>query len=207
MSRTFSPGRYIFRILFELLTLPCLSSSYSKVSWPHLRYFLQKKKKISEFHCVSLALLANSGAQSSFLVRFLLLPMIRSVLANMHEMEKLLQKTDDINWTVVRPPGLKNLPASGRIRRAGCICQALCYVTNEIKLPFCLESLFKVQKAASGLPENMREKKQREKKSQLNRIQFYRHGCWCVTFSVLLRYFLGRLYPTSWSKQGDPSFN
>lgn len=90
--------------------------------------------------------------------------MIRSVLANMHEMEKLLQKTDDINWTVVRPPGLKNLPASGRITRAGCICQALRYVTNEIKLPLCLESLFKVQKAASGLPQNMREKKTEGKK-------------------------------------------
>lgn len=30
----------------------------------------------------------------------------------MHEMEQSLQKTEDINWTVVRPPGLKNLPAS-----------------------------------------------------------------------------------------------
>lgn len=116
-----------------LWALPCLSSSYSKVSWPHLRYFL-KKTQNSEFHCVSLSLLANSGVQSSFLIRFLLLPMIRSVLANMHEMEKLLQKTDDINWTVVRPPGLKNLPASGRITRAGCICQALRYERD--KAPF-----------------------------------------------------------------------
>lgn len=58
-------------------------------------------------------LLANSGTQSSYLIRFLLLPLIRSVLANMYEMEEFLQKTEDINWTVVRPPGLKNLPASG----------------------------------------------------------------------------------------------
>uniref|UniRef100_A0A8C6MK63 NAD(P)-binding domain-containing protein n=1 Tax=Nothobranchius furzeri TaxID=105023 RepID=A0A8C6MK63_NOTFU len=55
----------------------------------------------------------NSGAQSSYLIRFLLLPMIRSVLNNMYEMESFLQKTQDINWTVVRPPGLKNLPATG----------------------------------------------------------------------------------------------
>lgn len=54
----------------------------------------------------------NSGSQSPFLIRFLLLPMIRSVLTNMYQMEQFLQQTTDINWTVVRPPGLKNLPAS-----------------------------------------------------------------------------------------------
>lgn len=63
---------------------------------------------------------ANSGTQSSYLIRFLLLPLIRSVLSNMYEMEQLLQKTEDINWTVVRPPGLKNLPATGKSRRRGC---------------------------------------------------------------------------------------
>nr|XP_004575692.2 uncharacterized protein At2g34460, chloroplastic [Maylandia zebra]XP_004575693.2 uncharacterized protein At2g34460, chloroplastic [Maylandia zebra] len=56
----------------------------------------------------------NSGTQSSYLIRFLLLPLIRSVLSNMYEMETLLQKTEDINWTVVRPPGLKNLPATAQ---------------------------------------------------------------------------------------------
>lgn len=56
----------------------------------------------------------NSGSQSSYLIRFLLLPMIRSVLTNMHEMEQLLKKTEDINWTVVRPPGLKNLSATAQ---------------------------------------------------------------------------------------------
>ncbi|CAK6959713.1 flavin reductase (NADPH)-like [Scomber scombrus] len=56
----------------------------------------------------------NSGTQSPYLIRFLLLPMIRSVLTNMFEMEQFLQKSDDINWTVVRPPGLKNLPASAQ---------------------------------------------------------------------------------------------
>ncbi|KAK6312934.1 hypothetical protein J4Q44_G00162810 [Coregonus suidteri] len=56
----------------------------------------------------------NSGTQSSYLIRFLLLPMIRSVLSNMFEMEHFLKKTPDINWTVVRPPGLKNLPATAK---------------------------------------------------------------------------------------------
>ncbi|KAM9360425.1 flavin reductase (NADPH)-like [Symphorus nematophorus] len=56
----------------------------------------------------------NSGTQASYLIRFLLLPIIRSVLTNMHEMEQFLQKTEDINWTVVRPPGLKNLPSSAQ---------------------------------------------------------------------------------------------
>lgn len=70
-------------------------------------------------HCLLFYLLfsANSGTQSSYLIRFLLLPLIRSVLSNMYEMEQFLQKTEDINWTVVRPPGLKNLPATGKSRQ------------------------------------------------------------------------------------------
>lgn len=56
----------------------------------------------------------NSGTQSSYFIRFLLLPLIRSVLTNMYEMEHFLKKTEDINWTVVRPPGLKNLPATAQ---------------------------------------------------------------------------------------------
>lgn len=56
----------------------------------------------------------NSGTQMSYLIRFLLLPMIKSVLSNMFEMEHYLTKTEDINWTVVRPPGLKNLPATAK---------------------------------------------------------------------------------------------
>ncbi|XP_029367377.1 flavin reductase (NADPH)-like [Echeneis naucrates] len=56
----------------------------------------------------------NSGTQSSYLIRFLLLPMIRTVLTNMYEMEQFLQNTEDISWTVVRPPGLKNLSASAQ---------------------------------------------------------------------------------------------
>lgn len=41
--------------------------------------------------------------------------MIQSVLTNMYEMESLLNKTEDIDWTVVRPPGLTNAPATGRM--------------------------------------------------------------------------------------------
>ncbi|XP_019731719.1 flavin reductase (NADPH)-like [Hippocampus comes] len=54
----------------------------------------------------------DSGTQSPYLIRFLLLPLIRSVLSNMWEMEQDLRQVDDINWTVVRPPGLKNMPSS-----------------------------------------------------------------------------------------------
>ncbi|KAL4660451.1 hypothetical protein GN956_G524 [Arapaima gigas] len=56
----------------------------------------------------------DSGTKSSFLIRFLLLPMIRNVLNNMYEMETFLMKTKDINWTVVRPPGLRNEPATAK---------------------------------------------------------------------------------------------
>ncbi len=58
---------------------------------------------------------ANSGSNSPFLIRWMLLPMIRSLLNNMYEMENFLKQTDDINWTVVRPPGLKNIPTTGGI--------------------------------------------------------------------------------------------
>lgn len=76
---------------------------------------------------------ANSGTQSSYLIRFLLLPMIRSVLSNMYEMEQSLAKTQDINWTVVRPPGLKNLPATGE-RGAAELLKALKGVSDHIHL-------------------------------------------------------------------------
>lgn len=56
----------------------------------------------------------DSGTQASYLIRFLLLPMIRSVLSNMYEMETFLKNNNDISWTVVRPPGLKNQPASAK---------------------------------------------------------------------------------------------
>uniref|UniRef100_A0A8C1M0I1 NAD(P)-binding domain-containing protein n=1 Tax=Cyprinus carpio TaxID=7962 RepID=A0A8C1M0I1_CYPCA len=57
----------------------------------------------------------NSGSNSSYFIRFMLLPMIRSVLNNMYEMENFLKQTEDINWTVVRPPGLKNTPTTDAV--------------------------------------------------------------------------------------------
>ncbi|CAB1319529.1 unnamed protein product [Coregonus sp. 'balchen'] len=56
---------------------------------------------------------AMREAKSSYLIRFLLLPMIRSVLSNMFEMEHFLKKTPDINWTVVRPPAKEFLTHEG----------------------------------------------------------------------------------------------
>lgn len=83
------------------------------------RRYLGRWFAILDFHCFVLFFKANSGTHSSYLIRFLLLPVIRSVLSNMYEMEQFLQKTEDISWTVVRPPGLKNLPASGESRQVG----------------------------------------------------------------------------------------
>ncbi|XP_030647453.1 uncharacterized protein At2g34460, chloroplastic [Chanos chanos] len=56
----------------------------------------------------------DSGSKASFAIRYLLLPMIRSVLTNMYEMENYLKKSEDINWTVARPPGLRNAPATDK---------------------------------------------------------------------------------------------
>uniref|UniRef100_A0A8C5ABL3 Flavin reductase (NADPH)-like n=1 Tax=Gadus morhua TaxID=8049 RepID=A0A8C5ABL3_GADMO len=54
----------------------------------------------------------DSGAGAPLVVRYVLLPLIRSVLTDMFHMETALQGVHDLNWTVVRPPGLQNLPAS-----------------------------------------------------------------------------------------------
>ncbi|XP_028834230.1 uncharacterized protein LOC114789220 isoform X2 [Denticeps clupeoides] len=43
-----------------------------------------------------------------------LIAMTSCVLTNMYEMENFLKDTDDINWTVVRPPGLKNESATAK---------------------------------------------------------------------------------------------
>ncbi|XP_053107825.1 uncharacterized protein LOC128325934 isoform X2 [Hemicordylus capensis] len=57
----------------------------------------------------------ESGQNASILVRFLLLPLIRSVLTNMYQMENYLkEECSDLNWTVVRPPGLQNVPATDK---------------------------------------------------------------------------------------------
>nr|XP_006626656.1 PREDICTED: uncharacterized protein At2g34460, chloroplastic-like [Lepisosteus oculatus] len=56
----------------------------------------------------------NSSTNAGYMVRFLILPMIRSLMNNMYEMETVLSKTEDINWTVVRPSGLTNEPATAK---------------------------------------------------------------------------------------------
>ena len=53
------------------------------------------------------------------MIRWILLPIIRSVLTDMFRMETALKEVHDVNWTVVRPPGLQNLPASGRNHSTG----------------------------------------------------------------------------------------
>ncbi|MEQ2216578.1 hypothetical protein XENOCAPTIV_018631, partial [Xenoophorus captivus] len=77
-------------------------------------WYTERKWTTQIMQALKLALLTDSGTQSPYLIRFLLLPMIRSVLSNMYEMESFLEKTEDINWTIVRPPGLKNLAASAQ---------------------------------------------------------------------------------------------
>ncbi|XP_030647864.1 flavin reductase (NADPH)-like [Chanos chanos] len=56
----------------------------------------------------------KSLMKTSFVFRLFLITMIQSVLSNMYEMEHFLKKTKDINWTVVRPPGLRNEAATVR---------------------------------------------------------------------------------------------
>ncbi|XP_062379815.1 uncharacterized protein LOC134068239 isoform X3 [Sardina pilchardus] len=56
----------------------------------------------------------GSSDTAPFFIRNVLIPMIRSVLTNMYEMEGLLKKNEDINWTVVRPPGLGNAPETDK---------------------------------------------------------------------------------------------
>lgn len=56
----------------------------------------------------------GSSASGPFFIRYLLVPMIQSVLTNMYEMESILTKTEGIDWTVVRPPGLQNAPATDK---------------------------------------------------------------------------------------------
>ncbi|KAK7049796.1 hypothetical protein SK128_019971 [Halocaridina rubra] len=56
----------------------------------------------------------TSASTSGFLVNWLLVPFLRPVLTNMHEMEKYLESScSDLNYTVVRPPGLGTGPKTG----------------------------------------------------------------------------------------------
>nr|DBA28738.1 TPA: hypothetical protein GDO54_009043 [Pyxicephalus adspersus] len=57
----------------------------------------------------------SSAQNASFFVRNFLIPLIKSVLNNMFEMEQYLEKEcSDLNWTVVRPPGLQNVPVTDK---------------------------------------------------------------------------------------------
>ncbi|KAM4710558.1 flavin reductase (NADPH)-like [Discoglossus pictus] len=57
----------------------------------------------------------GSARNAPFMVRNILIPVIKSVLTNMYEMEQNLEKEcTDLDWTVVRPPGLQNHPASDK---------------------------------------------------------------------------------------------
>lgn len=60
--------------------------------------------------------IATSLTGVAVLFRLFLLTTIQSVLSNMHEMEHTLKKIHNIDWTVVRPPGLRDEPATGRLQ-------------------------------------------------------------------------------------------
>lgn len=56
-----------------------------------------------------------SRGQAVFFIRWFLLPMIKSVLDNMREVEVMMEtQVDDINWTVVRPAGLTDNPVTDK---------------------------------------------------------------------------------------------
>ncbi|XP_067846440.1 flavin reductase (NADPH)-like [Heptranchias perlo] len=57
----------------------------------------------------------ETAHNSSWMVRWFLIPMIRNILNNMQEMENYLNKEcEDLNWTVIRPPELQNAPETDK---------------------------------------------------------------------------------------------
>ena len=59
----------------------------------------------------------EASPQCPWTVRWVLLPMIKRVLLNMQEMEHFLTNDcGDINYTIVRPPGLDNDSCTGLSR-------------------------------------------------------------------------------------------
>ncbi|KAG0719881.1 Flavin reductase (NADPH) [Chionoecetes opilio] len=57
----------------------------------------------------------SSAAKLGFVVNWMLIPFLRPVLTNMRQMEQHLETScQDINYTVVRPAGLKNSVLSGK---------------------------------------------------------------------------------------------
>lgn len=69
---------------------------------------------------------ASVAANSGFFVNWLLVPFLRPVLNGMHKMEQYLESScQDINYTVVRPPGLKTAPLTGGSLIGCCFGHAL----------------------------------------------------------------------------------
>lgn len=57
----------------------------------------------------------ESAQSASWMVRWLLIPMIRTLLNNMYEMENYLtEECMDLDWTTVRPPELQNAPETDK---------------------------------------------------------------------------------------------
>ncbi|KAJ1205707.1 hypothetical protein NDU88_001135 [Pleurodeles waltl] len=57
----------------------------------------------------------NSRQNSPIILRVFLLPVYRTVLNNIYEMENFLEKEcSDLNWTAVRPPDLQSMPATDK---------------------------------------------------------------------------------------------
>ncbi|XP_072921379.1 flavin reductase (NADPH) [Hemitrygon akajei] len=57
----------------------------------------------------------ESSEKASFMVRWMLIPMIRTLLNNMYEMENYLNKEcEDLDWTTVRPPNLQTAPETDK---------------------------------------------------------------------------------------------
>ena len=57
----------------------------------------------------------TTAENQSFIIRWFLIPFLRPVLVNMREMEEYLESEAclDIDYTIVRPPGLATGPPSG----------------------------------------------------------------------------------------------
>lgn len=59
---------------------------------------------------------ASVAPRMGFLANWVIVPILRPVLLGMFDMEKFLkEKCSDINYTVVRPPGLGSAPKTGVI--------------------------------------------------------------------------------------------
>ncbi|XP_007895120.1 flavin reductase (NADPH) [Callorhinchus milii] len=57
----------------------------------------------------------ESARKASLFVQYLVVPVIHNLLINMDEMENYLsEQCDDLNWTAVKPPGLRNGPATDK---------------------------------------------------------------------------------------------